>query len=281
MKIKTLYSPAKINIALNVVGKKKSLHKIESIVSFINLYDLIKFKEIRHKKHQVAFNGKFSKNIKKNNTITKLLRILDDKNLLRKKKFQIKITKNIPQKAGLGGGSMNAASLLSFFIKKNFLKISSKKIREICDLIGSDVVLGIYKSNLILNSKGKISTFKNKKNFNIVLVKPKFGCSTKAIYSKVKKYSKAIFDKSKAGVFNLDKLKNLKNDLEPIALRKYSKLKQIKSHLENHTKSKFVRMTGSGSVIVGYYLTKKDSELAKKYINKKFRNYWCIVAKTI
>jgi len=176
---------------------------------------------------------------------------------------------------------MNAASLLSFFIKKNFLKISSKKIREICDLIGSDVVLGIYKSNLILNSKGKISTFKNKKNFNIVLVKPKFGCSTKAIYSKVKKYSKAIFDKSKAGVFNLDKLKNLKNDLEPIALRKYSKLKQIKSHLENYTKSKFVRMTGSGSVIVGYYLTKKDSELAKKYINKKFRNYWCIVAKTI
>ena len=281
MKIKTLYSPAKINIALNVVGKKRSLHKIESIVSFVNLYDLIKLKEIRHKKHQIIFNGKFSKNIKRNNTITKLINILDDRNLLRKKKFQIKITKNIPQRAGLGGGSMNAASLLSLFIKKNFFKISSKKIREICDLIGSDVVLGIYKSNLILNSKGKISAFKTKKNFNIVLVKPKFGCSTKAIYSNVKKYSKAIFNKSKAGVFNLDKLSNLKNDLEPIALRKYSKLKQIKSHLENYTNSKFARMTGSGSVIVGYYLTKKDSELAKKYINKKFRNYWCIVAKTI
>ena len=73
MKIKTLYSPAKINIALNVVGKKKSLHKIESIVSFINLYDLIKLKEIRHKKHQIIFNGKFSKNIKRDNTITCLL----------------------------------------------------------------------------------------------------------------------------------------------------------------------------------------------------------------
>ena len=151
MNIRTLYSPAKINLALNVVGKKRSLHKIESIVSFVNLYDLIKLKEIRHKKHQIIFNGKFSKNIKKDNTITKLLNILDDRNLLRKKKFQIKITKNIPQRAGLGGGSMNAASLLSLFIKKNFLKISSKKIREICDLIGSDVVLGIYKSNLILN----------------------------------------------------------------------------------------------------------------------------------
>ena len=45
MNIRTLYSPAKINLALNVVGKKRSLHKIESIVSFINLYDLIKIKE--------------------------------------------------------------------------------------------------------------------------------------------------------------------------------------------------------------------------------------------
>ena len=125
MNIRTLYSPAKINLALNVVGKKKSLHKIESIVSFINLYDLIKVKEIRHKKHQIIFNGRFSKNIKRDNTITKLLNILDDRNLLKKKKFQIKITKNIPQRAGLGGGSMNAASLLSLFIKKNFFKISS------------------------------------------------------------------------------------------------------------------------------------------------------------
>ena len=281
MNIRTLYSPAKINIALNVVGKKKSLHKIESIVSFINLYDLIKLKEIRHKKHQIIFNGKFSKNIKRDNTITKLLNILDDRNLLRKKKFQIKITKNIPQRAGLGGGSMNAASLLSLFIKKNFLKISSKKIREICDLIGSDVVLGIYKSNLILNSKGKISTFKNKKNFNIVLVKPKFGCSTKAIYSKVKKYSKAIFDKSKAGVFNLDKLKNFKNDLEPIALRKYSKLKQIKSHLENYTKSKFVRMTGSGSTLVMYFNKEVSAKNALKMSKRKLNNCWCILSKVI
>ena len=49
------------------------------------------------------------------------------KKLLNNKKFQIKIKKNIPQQAGLGGGSMNAANILKFLIKKNLLKLIKKK----------------------------------------------------------------------------------------------------------------------------------------------------------
>ena len=56
-------SYAKLNLALNIVGKRNSLHRIESIISFINLYDLIKIKKIKSKKHKIRFNGKFSKNI--------------------------------------------------------------------------------------------------------------------------------------------------------------------------------------------------------------------------
>ena len=35
--------------------------------------------------------------------------------LLKDRKFKIRIKKNIPQKAGLGGGSMNAANILKYF----------------------------------------------------------------------------------------------------------------------------------------------------------------------
>ena len=112
-------SHAKINLALNVIGKKSKLHKIESIVSFIELYDLIYLKKINSKDHKVHFKGKFSKNIGKFNTVSRLLNLLDQKKLLNNQKFEISITKNIPQKAGMGGGSMNAATLINFFIKKN------------------------------------------------------------------------------------------------------------------------------------------------------------------
>ena len=65
-------SHAKINLALNITGKSSNLHKIESIVAFISLHDEILIKKINSKKHKISFSGKFSKNINKNNTVSKL-----------------------------------------------------------------------------------------------------------------------------------------------------------------------------------------------------------------
>ena len=106
-------SYAKLNLALNITGKTNSLHKIESIVAFASLHDEIWIRKIRSKSHSILFTGKFSQNINKNNTVSKLLEILDKKRLLKNQKFKIKINKKIPNQAGLGGGSMNAASILN------------------------------------------------------------------------------------------------------------------------------------------------------------------------
>ena len=51
-------SYAKINLSLGVLGKLKSrLHKIESLILFLNLYDNILIKKIKNKKHIVKFTG--------------------------------------------------------------------------------------------------------------------------------------------------------------------------------------------------------------------------------
>ena len=90
MVFKKIKSYAKINLALNVVGKNSLLHKIESIVAFVSLYDEILIKKIKSKNHKISFYGKFSSNIKKKNTISKLLEILEKREILKNKKFQIK-----------------------------------------------------------------------------------------------------------------------------------------------------------------------------------------------
>ena len=79
-------SYAKINLALNIIGKKLSLHKIETIVAFTSLYDQIFIEKTKSKNHQIFFFGEFSRNIGKNNTILKLLQIFDKKRLLQNKK---------------------------------------------------------------------------------------------------------------------------------------------------------------------------------------------------
>ena len=274
-------SHAKINLALNIIGKSSSLHKIETIVSFISLHDEIFIKKINSKKHNIIFTGKFSHNISKDNTISKLLKILKNKNLLKNKKFQILVNKNIPNRAGLGGGSMNAANILKLFVKKKIIRISKKELEKISHLIGSDVVLGLNSTNSILNSKNQIKCFKNYKKFYVLLVKPNFGCSTKYIYSKVKKFNKARLLKPNKNMFNYKFLKKIGNSLEPIAFSRYNKLKMIKLFLEKSTMPIFVRMSGSGSVIVAYFKTKDRCDNAKKQFNKKYKKYWCMSSKTI
>ena len=281
MKINKIKSNAKLNLALNITGKKRVLHKIESIISFIDLHDVILINQHNGKKHLISFYGKFSKNIGKKNSVQKLFEILDKQNLLNNKKFKVKIKKVIPHKAGLGGGSMNAASIFNYLIKKKIINLNHKKIRSICDLVGSDVILGTIGSSCVLSSSGRIKRIKDTPKYYTILVKPNFGCSTKEIYSSVRQYTKPKYSKSKKKMFGPKYLVAQQNSLEKIALKKYPKLKKIKFLLENINNPLFVRMTGSGSTIVAYYNSLKSCKLAKAKFEIKFKNYWCVTAKTI
>tara|TARA_B100001121_G_scaffold207651_1_gene181642 strand:- start:56 stop:898 length:843 start_codon:yes stop_codon:yes gene_type:complete len=273
-------SNAKINIALNITGKSNGLHKIESLIAFIDLHDVILLRKIKSKKHHIIFNGRFSKNISSNNTISKLFQILEKKKLL-KHRFYVKVTKNIPQKAGLGGGSINAARILSYLIKKKIIRVNKKQISEITAYIGTDVILGLKLYNSVLTSKNKIQTFRNCKKLYTLITKPTFGCSTNYIYSKVKKFDKAKFNKPSRKMFSFNFLKKMSNSLEKIAFNRFSTLKKIKAYLNNLHNPIFVRMTGSGSALVSYYYSKKQCDAAQKQFNKDYKKYWCISSKTI
>ena len=211
----------------------------------------------------------------------KIFKLLDKKNFLKDKKFEIKIIKNIPQEAGMGGGSMNAASLLNFFIEKKIIKIKKNELKKISNEIGSDVILGIKPSSAILLSNGDIKKYKNKIKFHILVTKPNFGCSTKYIYSKVNSFSKPQFNPPKQKLFEAKYLKSLDNDLEKVALNKYPELKRIKSYLSGLPNALFVRMSGSGSSIVAYFHSKKACKKAYSQYKRKFTRHWCIESKTI
>jgi len=280
MRYNKIKSYAKINISIRILDKLTSkYHKIESLFSFIKLHDEIFIKEINNKNHKIIFYGKFSKGIPKNNSISNVLKLLEKK--LCGKKYLIKINKKIPQKSGMGGGSMNASSLLRFFIKNNKLNLSNKEIIKISSKIGSDVVIGLQKKTSILYGNGNIKYLNNKINLYTLLIRPNFGCSTKTIYNNVKSFSKSVFKKNKRTTINYKFLSNLRNDLEEPAFRKYPTLKKIKIFMEKLDKILFVNMTGSGSTIVGYFITKKTALNAIKILNKKYKNYWCILSKTI
>ena len=277
--VHNLKSYAKINLSLNVIGKRKpnKLHSIETFVSLINLADEIKINEVDSKNHKVIFIGKFSKGIPKVNTITKLLKLMDKKKLLQKK-YEFLIKKNIPQQSGMGGGSMNAATILSFFKSEKLL--TKKQTENFAQKIGSDVILGLNRLSKIYYSEGKVYEIKKSLKYYLVLVKPNFGCSTRKIFSLNKVFSKKQFSKSKKNI-SKNIIFNSKNDLENSAFKAHPKLKQLKNQLINWKKAEFVRMTGSGSTLVMYFNSNETAKNALKTFKRRLNNSWCILSKVI
>ena len=272
-------SHAKINLSLNVISKKKlnKLHSIESLVTLIDLADEIRIEENNSKNHKVVFIGKFSRGISKVNTITRLLNLMDKKKFL-KKKYNFLIKKNIPQQSGMGGGSMNAATVLNFFRKQKIL--SKKQTLYFAQEIGSDVKLGLSRFAKIYYSNKKIYELRKRIKYYLILVKPNFGCSTKKIFSINKVFSKKQFSKSKKNITK-NLIFNSKNDLENAAFKLYPKLKHLKNQLINKKKAEFVRMTGSGSTLVMYFNSSLSAKNALKILKRKLNNSWCILSKVI
>ena len=130
----------------------------------------------------------------------------------------------------------------------------------------------------------KTLRFKKRYTFYFVLVFPNINCSTKQIYSKVRKFNTPlkndlsnIQSKSKYLQF----LKNETNDLQSIVEKKYSRIKKILDLIKIQKNSLFSRMTGSGSVCFGVFRDKNSAKLSLRVIQKKLPNYWCVIAKSI
>ena len=286
MKSIKIKSFCKVNLTLKVLKKlNNGYHKIESLITFCEIFDLISLSVSKNAHDTIFFSGKFKKGInKKKNTVTKLLDTLRNNKYLEKKRFNINIKKNIPHGSGLGGGSSNAATLLRFFNYKFHLNISTKKMHEIAQQVGSDTPICLYKKNTIINEKGEILSLNKIFKLNILIVYPNLFCSTKEVYKKNKKFSlsekKLEFNKltkKQLISFLIDK----NNDLEQSVVKLYPKIKKTINFIKSQNGCYFSRITGSGSACIGIFTDMKSAIHTKKLIRLKFPKYWCVTSKTI
>ncbi len=274
-------SYSKINLTLKVNSKlKNNLHEIQSLYCLISLSDKIEINKIKKNKDKINFKGPFKNlvNVKKN-TVLNLLKKLRNLNLI-SNYYSITITKNIPVFGGLGGGSSNAAFILKFLLKN---KVNNDLLNKLRSIIGTDLKLFFKRQAFLKNLKTIINLKKNQK-FYFLLIQPKIRCSTKEIYSKVRKFSKK--ERFNNNIVNsrksfLDYLSKNRNDLQFIVERKYPHIKKILINIKNEKGCFFSRMTGSGSVCYGLF---NDQIIAKKaYINlkKQYPHLWFSLAKTV
>ena len=237
MKINTY---AKINLNLKISKEvEEGLHNISSLMVPINLYDSIEIKETNADVDKIQFD---KEGISEENTISKSLNLLRSKSNL-PGFFDIIIKKNIPSEAGLGGGSSNAAGIISILTKKYNLQMPT--YREIAVNVGSDVPFFITGKPANILGVGDIVNPQNlQKDINMILVVPNEKISTTHAFS--------MFDELSQDNLEINEYEELKifNDFWIPAQTLEPNLLKIKNNLESITNLEFY-LSGSGSSMFG------------------------------
>jgi 4-diphosphocytidyl-2-C-methyl-D-erythritol kinase len=177
-------SPAKINIGLNIVGKRSDgFHNLETIFYPINLYDEISFE----KTDQFSFNSNDENlNKEKSNLIIKAKESLE-RHFNIQLPVKVFLDKHIPIGAGLGGGSSNAATTLKSLIKLYNLKIDDNELLSIALQLGSDVPFFLNPVTSFAESRGEVIIPINLKlDKYLLIVNPGIHIATKWAFGLIK-----------------------------------------------------------------------------------------------
>jgi len=177
---------AKVNIFLKIVGKRGSYHEIISrFMKVSDLYDEIEFVKKDSKSDEFELVGKFGCKLEQN-TIYKAYKLLDDKKVIEFfKEHKVVVTKNIPEFAGLGGGSSDAAAFLRAVNRELDLGIDLDSLATIGAKIGADVPFFIYDYNSAnVRGIGEVVEEFDEELLAFETLTPKIKCDTAKVYSK-------------------------------------------------------------------------------------------------
>lgn len=267
-KVKT---PAKINIGLNVIHKREDgFHNLETIFYPINIFDEIEFEE------SDSFSFETNNQLlteENNNLIVRAVHLWEDV-LGRKMNLKIKLQKNIPVGAGLGGGSSDAAATITFLNRIFKSNLTHTQLLEIAIQLGSDVPFFIRPLPSFAESRGEVLHERNIIIKNpILIVNPGIHISTGWAFEKIKPLypAKSLSTLTDVDFENMASLKNIiLNDFEKSVFEKYPEIRSIKRELLK-TGAEFALMTGTGSTVFGVY---KNLEDAKKAFSLFDKNYF-------
>ncbi len=182
----TVKAPAKINLTLEVLGKRPDgFHEIRSVLQTIDLYDNLYFESAQ----RITFRCDMPAWSAENSLVTKAV------NLLQKatgcsRGATIEVDKRIPLMSGLGGDSSDAAAVLRGLNELWELGLSPEKLLELAVQLGSDLAFFLHGGTALAEGRGeKITPLPPLADMWMVLVVPdvpRLPGKTKQMYASLK-----------------------------------------------------------------------------------------------
>lgn len=277
MKEFTVLSPAKVNLNLRVAGTRSDgFHDIESTVQPVGIFDEVSI-EVSREPGGVVVSG--CEGVSEKNTAFTAATIFLQKAEIRRG-VKISLKKNIPQGAGLGGGSGNAAAVL-VGLNRVFGAFESETLREIAGMVGSDAPLFVDCCACRISGRGeKVEPIEGFPLLNYVICFPGFESLTAGVYRKWDELNPSgKLRESSKRLWGISRPLEMANDLEAAAFSLYPEL----AHFCALTSADYgipVLMTGSGSAFFSVFEDEKDAREVFERVESS-ANFDCFLARGI
>jgi len=255
MKKICLKAPAKINLGLSILGKLASgYHEVKFIFQQVSLFDRIYLQEMPKDEIRVYCNNQ-DVPLNQVNTVYQAA-LLVKKTMKIKSGIAVRIEKNIPVAAGLGGGSSNAAQTLLGLNKIWNLGLNTKDLVKFGLKIGMDVAYQLVGGTKLATHLGeKFQNLPSLPKIYFVLSNPGINVSTKWAYENVdySQIGKEQLEELILGIKQGDVKKialNLHNDFEFWVPNFYPAISKIKKKMIQSGALGAI-MSGSGPTVFG------------------------------
>ncbi|WP_287373218.1 4-(cytidine 5'-diphospho)-2-C-methyl-D-erythritol kinase [Prosthecochloris sp.] len=266
---------AKINLGLLITGKRPDgYHMLETVFAPVNWYDELTFTSADELSMTCSNLDLPSDD---NNLCLKAASALRDYAEMTKG-ATIRLTKNIPFGAGLGGGSSDAAATLRVLNVLWGIHAPSDDLHALAVKLGADVPYFLESSGLVFASGigEQLQDLERSLPFHIVTVFPEEHISTVWAYKNFyPKFERKVPD-LKEMVFELCENKDLtvlptfENDFEAVVFDYYPSVRQAKEKLLEEG-ALFASLSGSGSAVFGLFDRQDAAEKAMQAFGDKSR----------
>ncbi|MCU4392621.1 4-(cytidine 5'-diphospho)-2-C-methyl-D-erythritol kinase [Acinetobacter courvalinii] len=233
-------SPAKLNLFLHITGRRDNgYHELQTIFQLIDLYDWMTFEP--HAEENIQIEGLAEVRLEQN-LIYRAAQLLRP-HAKKPCGLNIRIEKNIPMGAGLGGGSSNAATTLIVLNQLWQCGLNEQQLADYGVQLGADVPIFVFGRNAWAEGIGEHLSFIDLAQKKFIILKPDCFISTQQLFSQ-----KTLTRDSKITKFCAYQIEpsNFGNNFEPLARQLYPEVEEAMQYLDQFGRAK---LTGTGACV--------------------------------
>lgn len=273
------FAPAKVNLTLHVTGQRPDgYHLLDSLVVFVAVGDVVQVAGAADL--SLAIDGPMAAGLSagEDNLVMRSARMLAPA-----KGAAIRLTKNLPLGAGIGGGSSDAAATLRALANLWKLPVPGATV---CARLGADVPVCLRPRTRRMSGIGEVlADAPRLPPLWLVLVNPGVHIATPEVFRRLVKKNNAPMPKDLPACNNASALaaflRAQRNDLEAPARELEPRIDQVLARIAATEDCLLARMSGSGATCFGLYASSDRAEAAARILNDAGLNWWVKAARVL